>query len=114
MTNITLENTKLKNYLDGKTNVIPEEEMLAIFEAKSKSGTFLETLDIQLVQGTMNAIHLGVPVDEQYVTDRFFTLASVDVKRRSGVQKEEWVPLAAKTFKELWIYAKKLNALKRR
>ena len=114
MTDLTLANPKLKNYLSGKSTAIPTEEIKALFTHTQKKGTFLETLDIELTKGTHNAMSLGVRPKESYMADQLLLIASADIVRREGKPESDWVLVAAKAMLNLWQHAKKLNALVQR
>lgn len=106
---LSLNNEKLRKYLDDKTNEIPLDEFKGLFGLKSKSGTFLEVLDNELTRVTFTAQQMGKRVHIDSITEQLMVIARCHVAYREGEDPDAYAPLLASAFKTLWLTCKRIS-----
>lgn len=109
MADLSLNNERLRNYLDDKTNEIPVEEFSEVFVLKDKSGTFLEVLDNEMTRMAILCRQTGKRMHMESITDQLLVIARCHVAYREGENAQEWAPLLAAAFKSVWMTVKRVS-----
>lgn len=102
---ITLRNPKIRNFLDGKTSTIPEDELYFLF---SNQGTpsFLEDIKNTLVSKAKYARQVGKTIDTYPISEAMVVIVHTSATfvdpSSTEEEKKETIQAVASALKFLW------------